>query len=946
MAGLPKGYGRLEDSELHPHSAATLLGPSNADEHLSVTITLRRRTDGHPMPDFNYFLTTPITQRQRLPNDIFAARYGASTEDIDLVTNFATANNLIIVNTNAARRSVVVSGTVGQMEAAFALKLGSYKHEVPLPGAQPRTETYRARDGFVNVPIYLVEVITGVFGLDNRRIAERIGRRGASSHALTGVLNDAASAESLDARSAAPPHNSSTIPPDKMTVTVPQMTQIYDFPDNSAAGQTIAIVAEVLVKDYKTPECGYQESDIEADFKEYLPGVTPPTHGDSPPTLTDVSVDGSVNPGTAGGETTMDILVAASAAPGASIAVYFFDGSEDSWVNLVKTVAHPGPDQPICSVLSSSWTMSMRDGYIPAATKAWITELHATFQDAAIQGVTVCQASGDWGADSYIGDGRPHVMYPASDPWVLSVGGTRVSNVEGNTCTETVWNDGNDYDGDVPPGATGGGISEQFPVPAYQSRFVNVPRSLNNNFAGRGIPDVAANGSYTAYDLFIGGTIGQYGGTSAAAPLWAAFVAVINAALKSNVGFINADLYAAGSASGIFRDITASTYAADNTFMDDGTQKTAQGYPALAGWDCCTGWGVMNGTAFLNYFSAAPSDIYIRDYDNDDGSPTIGLTYMSPDIIVRQSPVSNPQASFGQGSGTEHSSTLSQDVVQSQDQYVYVRLYNKGVQQAIDVTATVYYSPPSTFLDPSQWKEIGSIVLPAVPGSQVLTVSGAITWPQADIPTPEHYCFIALVGDDANPTPTIPTSLDNLAEFIQTNKQVAMCNFNVIAAPPPAPMAAVQDLFSPDSQQQGTDSAGASIATFHSFPFNIPGSSDDTHVFRIETNGTLPDDSQVDLYIPEILAQQINVQISPGSLVPAEDGSTNVVLQCPPSGNHVIGSGPLEKGSVAKCKLLVKVAADVYESNEINRFDIRQIFEDKEVGRVTWHFGQRDEVVE
>jgi kumamolisin len=215
--------------------------------------------------------------------------------------------------------------------------------------------------------------------------------------------------------------------------------------------------------------------------------------------------------------------------------------------------------------------------------------LSNAFQDAAIQGVTVCIASGDTGTDSKVGDGNAHVQYPASDPWVLSIGGTTIGNVSESSFDEYVWND--IFFGSI-PGATGGGISDYFSKPSYQNG-ADVPASLNNGRIGRGVPDVAANASpNSGYPLFVDGSSSTGNGTSASAPLWAGLIAVINAALGRNVGFVNPHLYALGSTA--FRNISGAPGPVDN-----GLNGVA-GYRAGSSWDACTGWGSPNGVALLN----------------------------------------------------------------------------------------------------------------------------------------------------------------------------------------------------------------------------------------------------------------------------------------------------------------------------------------------------------
>lgn len=162
--------------------------------------------------------------------------------------------------------------------------------------------------------------------------------------------------------------------------------------------------------------------------------------------------------------------------------------------------------------------------------------------------------------------------FPASSPNVLACGGTRLVASNGKITSETVWNELANGEG-----ATGGGISDVFPLPSYQSK-AGVPPSANpGKQVGRGVPDVAGDADPSSgYDTLVDGQSGVIGGTSAVAPLWAALVALINESLGKPAGFINPLLYQSATTTEDFNDITSGT---------NGT------YSARKGWDACTGWG-------------------------------------------------------------------------------------------------------------------------------------------------------------------------------------------------------------------------------------------------------------------------------------------------------------------------------------------------------------------
>ncbi|MBV9282407.1 MAG: S8/S53 family peptidase [Chloroflexi bacterium] len=532
MPEIPADYQPLESSRRVPRRGARLVGPADPAERLSVTIRLRRRPDAPPLPDVAALAQSPTGQRAYLSREDFAARYGADPADLDRVVAFARSHGLQVEETSVARRSVRASGTVEQMSRAFAVDLGRY--EAP-------DETYRGRDGHVHLPADLIAVVEGVFGLDNRRMARPLFVKSKT------------------------PEQSATPAQAITPLTPPQVAKLYNFPTPAnATGQTIGVLEF---------GGGYQPSDIHAFFS----GL-----GLATPTLTAVGVDGATNaPGSdADGEVVLDIDVAGAVAPGAKIVAYFAPWTEQGWVDVVTTAVHDTTNAP--SVLSISWGWAELQEILgllwsPAAVHAVST----TFQEAALLGVSVLVASGDDGTNCQIGDGKAHVLYPAADPWVTTCGGTTIENVSGSTFKEATWNDN---------GVTGGGISDIFQLPDWQSG-AGVPKSINDGHVGRGVPDVAGNADPdSGYMLVLNGSpYGPIGGTSATAPLYAGLVALLNATLGEPAGYLNYNLYRFAGPY-VYRDIA------------DGGSNSAEGspgYTAGAGWDACTGFGSINGSNLL-----------------------------------------------------------------------------------------------------------------------------------------------------------------------------------------------------------------------------------------------------------------------------------------------------------------------------------------------------------
>jgi kumamolisin len=215
-----------------------------------------------------------------------------------------------------------------------------------------------------------------------------------------------------------------------------------------------------------------------------------------------------------------------------------------------------------------------------------MTALDEAIADGVALGVTVTVAAGDNGSSDGVSGGQPHVDFPASSPHALGCGGTslQADPSTGVVSSETVWNDG------TTGGATGGGVSAEFPLPTWQAT-AGVPAAPAGG-TGRGVPDVAGNADPdTGYQVLVDGQQTVIGGTSAVAPLWAGLVARIAQSLGDRLGLAQTALYAgvepATPVAGL-RDITSGNNGA---------------YSAGPGWDACSGLGVPVGSALLTRLS-------------------------------------------------------------------------------------------------------------------------------------------------------------------------------------------------------------------------------------------------------------------------------------------------------------------------------------------------------
>jgi kumamolisin len=269
----------------------------------------------------------------------------------------------------------------------------------------------------------------------------------------------------------------------------------------------------------------------------------------------------------------LDIEVAGALAPAAQIVVYFAPNTDRGFLDAIQAAIHDNQNRP--SVISISW-----GGPEPSWTAQALQAYDQAFQEAAALGITVCCAAGDDGSSDGLSDGYAHVDFPASSPHVLGCGGTRLEASSTAISQEVVWNDG------TMAGATGGGISEFFALPAFQNH-ASVPPSVNpGGKQGRGVPDVAGDADpATGYLIRVDRHQAVFGGTSAVAPLWAALIALINQQLGHPVGYLNPLLYSGQiTTGGALHDITTGNNGA---------------YQARQGWDPCTGLGTPDGARLM-----------------------------------------------------------------------------------------------------------------------------------------------------------------------------------------------------------------------------------------------------------------------------------------------------------------------------------------------------------
>jgi kumamolisin len=513
----------LSGSERKAVRGARLIHNSHPDQTIEVSIRIRSKSEAK-REEFKSTLAKPGFKHMSRAD--FEEAHGADPADLEKIKKFAQEFNLKVheTGTELARRTVLVSGTVSNLQKAFHVELKEYSN--------PKGN-FRGRIGSISVPADYSDIITGVFGLDNRPQAQPHFRRfpQPDKHKPKSHTSDT----SYDPN---------------------EVAQIYDYPAGDGTGQCIGLIEL---------GGGFQLDDISTYFSGL--NITPPQ-------VISVSVDGGTNspttPDSADGEVMLDIEVAGAIAPAAKIVVYFAPNTDQGFLDAITTAVHDSTNQP--SVISISWG---------SAESTWtaqaMTNFDEAFQAAAAIGVTVCIASGDSGSSDGVNDGKNHVDFPASDPFVLGCGGTTLQASNDQIVNEEVWNDGSSG------GATGGGVSNMFPLPAWQDGF-GVPLP-SVKAGGRGVPDVSGDADpNTGYNIRVDGENAVFGGTSAVAPLWAGLVARINQKIGKSIGFLNPLIYVQAVETSGFHDVTEG---------DNGA------FSATKGWDPCTGLGSPDGAQLL-----------------------------------------------------------------------------------------------------------------------------------------------------------------------------------------------------------------------------------------------------------------------------------------------------------------------------------------------------------
>jgi hypothetical protein len=321
--------------------------------------------------------------------------------------------------------------------------------------------------------------------------------------------------------------------------------------------------------------------------------------------------------------------------------------------------------------------------------------------------------------------------------------------------------------------------------------------------------------------------------------------------------------------------------------------------------------GVMPNLGQLLLSQNWVADVYLRDAVGDNGQvPSAGAVGDSPDIIVRSQQVADPDGSFGQNSGEADNPNLGGNATANQNNYVYVRMKNRGGVPSLNTRAAVYWSAPATLVMPADWELIGTTAPVDVPANNVLTVSPELVWPAGQVPASGHYCCVAVLASDQDPAPALPAAGDwqGFLDFISGQNNVAWKNINVVL-------------------QANLQQAQR---------FHIVGAPD-RRTFDFEVIQQLPPGARVAFEMPIDVARTLALK---GWKAEKGRGAETAKILLPEHKNLRLGRVALTGGAHHVAHLMVQAAADA----DLDRAAVTLIqrYDGIEVGRITWRFvGER-----
>jgi subtilase family serine protease len=497
---------------------------------------------------------------QYLSSEEFESRYSPAQADVDVVRGYLESEGFQITHVPSNRLFVTAKSTAAEAERVFATHLGNFEVE---GGVLRRAPVEPAK-----IPAAIVSHVSTVLGLSTARIKPGRIFRNTRDLSAQSVSLGPPCADYLGQYfvTGVPPYGDGYPNPTPLQpcgLSPPRLRRAYGLAEAVAGGNDGRHVSIAIVGAWRSPT-------LVADAQAYAAQLDPrhpllnsqitlidaPSGGDPPIPLDPLWYY----------EQLLDVESVHAIAPGAKI-VYV--GASTAQNDDVITAVNLVVQNNLASIVSNSWFTD-----IEGASDDGHTALDPIILQAGLKGIGLYFGSGDWGDNQFL-VGAIVPLYPASSPYVTAVGGTSLYlNDDGTPAYETGWESGESFPSTdlsgaaiwAPPppgllsGGAGGGPSARYLQPRYQRG--TVPAALAGTTPARVLPDVAMladwdsgvreglTDPYTGlYTLYF-----NAGGTSLAAPLFAATMALAEQRAGHRLGFANPRLYKVSSRA--FRDIT------------------------------------------------------------------------------------------------------------------------------------------------------------------------------------------------------------------------------------------------------------------------------------------------------------------------------------------------------------------------------------------------------
>jgi subtilase family serine protease len=521
-------------------ATARQVGSLPANKLMSIDVVLPVR-DQAGLDQFVANVTNPMSlqYRQYVTPQQFTAEFGPTQNDYDTVVAYLKKNGFVISGGSRDGMDIQAIGPVSAVEAAFNVKMNTYQHPT-----ENRTFFSPDREPTTALAIPLWHVS----GLDNYSIPHPKYVKKSDYAAAHGISPDAVVS-----------HATTGSGPDASFLASDMRAAYYGSGSLTGSGQTLGLW------EYE----GINTSDVALYYST--------AKQTNPNNLTVVSTDGTATNCTGSCtdiEQTLDTTQAQGMAPGLSHVIMFVGSTDTAIISDMTTYS------PLPLTIGCSWGWTPEDA----------STLNPYWEKMAAQGQSFFVASGDSGEWTKSGDAA---SWPADAAYIIGVGGTDLttSSAAGPWASETAWSD------------SSGGISpNDIPIPSWQQISGVITSTNKGSTKYRNGPDVSANANFTYMACGNGScTYNEYGGTSFAAPLWAAFAALANQQIVSDgyttyVGFFNNTIYNNNASGGSSYDGGA-TYS--STFHDITSGKNEK-YSAEVGYDLVTGWGSPQAALITN----------------------------------------------------------------------------------------------------------------------------------------------------------------------------------------------------------------------------------------------------------------------------------------------------------------------------------------------------------